>query len=278
MRTGNLMRNVLACVLCGLLLAGCGRVDNPYQVDTVVRIPVDPTDVPAQPEETVPPTETEAPTEPAEQTDAPEETEAPAATAGKNESSGKKSASQKKPASSKKPSSGSSKEPVKSTEPAQTEAPATVAPTEIPPTEVPETEPPTEPPYDPSDYSIGSLEKTVLKEINAVRTEAGLAELSMDRRLCGIAALRAEEAGAVWSHTRPDGRDYASAMADYGFGFSMSAENLAHSTGSGDGAAIVAKWMDTGSGQNILSENFTTVGIGISRAGGVTVVACLLAG
>ena len=281
------MRKILILILCGLLLTGCGRGENPYQVDTVIRIPVDPTEAPTLPEETALPTEmpTEAPTEaPAEApTEVQEETQAPEATEEKSGSSGKKP---EQTSSGKKPSGGS-KEPAKATEPKVTEPkltePKLTEPklTEPPATELPTeaaTESPAEKPFDPSGYSVGSLEKTVLQEINRFRQEAGLEELSMSKTLSGIAALRAREAGEVWSHTRPDGRDYSTAMSDYSFSFTVSAENLAHSTGSGDGAAIVAKWMDTDSGRNILNEEFTAAGIGIYRSGDVTFVACLLVG
>lgn len=49
----------MICLLCLVLLAGCGRSENPYRVDTVVQIPVNPTEetlpeitVPAEPEPT----------------------------------------------------------------------------------------------------------------------------------------------------------------------------------------------------------------------------------
>lgn len=269
---------MIAVFLCGVLLTGCGQAENPYRVDTVVRIPVDPTDAP-----------TEAPTEPEEppastETDESTETQAPTeVTEGNTESSGKKTTSSPKSSSTTKTSTGSKKsdsavkqESTKTTEAAEPEQ--TAVPETEPPAEASETTAQTEPPYDPSDYSVGSLEKAILKEMNAYRVEAGLNELSISRKLSGIAALRAEEALAVWSHTRPDGRSYTTAMSDYGYGFGTSAENLAHASGSGDAAAMVAKWMDTDSKDNILNENFATAGIGVYRSGGVTLVAVLLVG
>ena len=240
---------ILCCVAL-LALAGCGRED-PYRVDTVIRIPVDPTEAPTeQPTgetESVPPV-TEEPTEEAPTETVPEET---------------KSAGEKKPSSSgnRKPSGSGSTQ----TEPVATEPPAT--------------EPPeTEGAYDPAGYAVGSLEYAILDAINGYRVEAGLPELTLSTRLCGIAALRAEEVSRVWSHTRPDGRHYTSAMSDYGYGYGVSAENLAYASGSGDGAAMVSKWMDAGNRDSLLNPDFTTAGIGVYRSGGVTYVANILIG
>lgn len=222
-------RFVVIALLCAML-TGCS--ENPYRVDTVVRIPVNPTEAPT---ETAAPA-TELPTEIPETT-APA-TEPPAA----------------KPASGK---SGKQEKPKpKSTEP--------------------ETEPPTEPTFSPSNYSVGSLEKAVLKKMNGSRTDEGLEKLSLSSKLCGIAALRAREAAQSWSHTRPDGRSYTSAMGDYGYGYGTSAELLA--AASGDASSIVKKWMKTDSKNDILSESYTTAGIGVYRTGGTTYVCALLVG
>ena len=271
------MKKILTVFVCLALLVSltaCGR-EAPYRVDTVVRIPVDPTEAPA--EVTVEP-ETEAPTQP-------EETEEPVA---ETESSEKKPSDSKnhsnKNSSNKKPASGNQSTEPAATQPPATEPPAAEAPatepemTEPPRTEPEETAPATEPPYDPSPYSVGSLEYAILAEINTARVENGLSELSLQTRLCGIAAIRAEEISRVWSHNRPDGSYYTSVLAEYGYGYGTSAEHLCYVSGSGDGAAIVSKWMNAENRDSLLDAAFTTVGIGIYRNGGVTYVACILTG
>lgn len=261
---------LLCCIFACAALPGCGEENNPYRVDTVVRIPIDPTEAPTEAEQT----------ESGETEEATEEAE-PDRSASGSKSSGSKSTSGSKTTSGSKSSSSAS---TKSTEPAATEPPATEAPateppaTELPVTEPPETIPATEAPYDPSGYSVGSLEYAILDQLNAYREEAGLPALSMSRKLCGIAAVRAEEISRVWSHSRPDGRNYASVMSDYGYGYSKAAENLVYVSGSGDAAAIVSKWMSADNKESILSESFTTAGIGVYRSGGVTYVANLLVG
>lgn len=279
-------RKLMAVICCVILIAalpGCGGPENPYKVDTIVQIPVAPTEpaTEAPTEEMTEPAETEPP-EMTEETAEP--TEKPASSSAKP-SGGKTSSS-----GNKKPSSGkteSTKPVEQETEPAPTEVPVTEVPaTEAPATQPPtepatepeETAPPTEAPYDPSNYTIGSLEYAILDQLNAYRAEAGLPGLSMSTKLCGIAGLRAREIHEVWSHTRPDGRNYTTAMSDYGYGYSIAAENLVYVSGSGDAAAIVAKWMSAANADDILNESFTTAGVGVYRSGGVTYVANLLVG
>ena len=155
------------------------------------------------------------------------------------------------------------------------EAPAT----EPSKTEPPVTEPePTDPPlYDISGYSVGSLEYAMKDAINGYRTAAGLGELSLNSRLSAIASCRGYEISRVWSHTRPDGRSYQTVLSDYGYGGSAQ-ELLVYVSGSGDGQAIIDKWMASDSHKDLLLGSYSTVGIGVYRTGGYTYVACLLTG
>ena len=270
----------MLCWLAGLLLlSGCVMLqayENPYRVDSVIQIPVDPTDTPTAPAspQTEPEEQTEEPTEVTE----PAEEETVSAT---KPDSGSKTSTSSKTSSGSKTAAGSSS---KTTEPVQAQSEETVPPeTEPEQTLPPETEPPTEPPtvlaYDPSGYTVGSLEYAVLEQINAYRAEAGVAALSMDTSLCKVASVRAFEISALWSHTRPDGRDYSTVLSDYGYGCGTTAENLTYMSGDGDAAAMVARWMRSESSKSsLLSESFTTAGIGIYASGGVTYLANLLIG
>lgn len=238
------------------MLSGCGNLtENPYRVDTVVLIPVDPTE---------PNAETEPVADETEMVTEPEETQGNTNSSGKSNSSssGKSSSSGNKGSSS----GNKNSSPAKETEPKETRPPAT---------EPPETE---APPCDPSNYGVGSLEYAVLDAINAYRAEAGAAALSLDTKLSGIAALRAREVKQVWSHSRPDGRDFASALSDYGYGYTTASESLIHAVGF-DAQAMVDKWMssDSNSG-SLLNGSLATAGIGVYQSGGVTYVAAILVG
>lgn len=150
--------------------------------------------------------------------------------------------------------------------------------TQEPEAEVPATEPPaTEPPlYDISGYVVSSLEYDMLNRINEYRLENDLDELWLDEYLCAIASCRSYEASLTWSHTRPDGRSYATVLSDYGYGGGAAGELLGYATG--DGAAIIDKWMSSESHRSLLMGGSSTIGIGIYYAGGVIYVACLLIG
>ena len=139
-----------------------------------------------------------------------------------------------------------------------------------------ETEPPL---YDISGYVVGSLETAMMDEINRYRSEEGLSALGKSSRLCAIASARAYEACQSWSHTRPDGRNYTTVFGDYGYGCSISAENLLYTSGGEDAATLVSKWMGSdGNRSNLMNAGFTTVGIGIYKANGYVYIACLLVG
>lgn len=278
-------RLIIWLLIAVLTFSGCSsaRQADPYRVDTVVHIPVDPTDAPTEePTDatTEPPTEapseapTDAPTEPKETT--------PKTTSSKSSSSGKSSTSSGKGSSSSSKGSSSSSSKNNSTskkEPAVTQPPATAAPETLPPETVPPTEKAAEPPYNPASYGVGGLEYAIVGELNASRVDAELSELSLDGYLSGIAYLRAKEASSSWSHTRPDGRSYKSALSDYGYGYGAAAELMVYVAGSGDAASITAKWMNSESHrENILSGSFSTAGIGVYSAGGMTYVVCLLVG
>ncbi len=249
-------RLIVLLLAAALMLGGCAAAqDDPYRVDTVVRIPVNPTEAPTEPPETQvqitepPAVETEAATEPPTQ---PKET---TSTSTGKSNSGKSSTSSKNQTGTK----------------TETPPPATEPEVTAPP--------PTEAPFDPSSYDVGSLEYGILDELNAYRTAEGEGTLSISSKLSGIAALRAREGKRSWSHTRPDGRSYSSALSDYGYGYSDVTELMVHVSGSGDAASIAAKWLDSDShSANIRSSSFSKAGIGVYRSGGMTYVVCLLVG
>lgn len=145
-------------------------------------------------------------------------------------------------------------------------------------TQPPATEPPvTEPPvYDINDYRMGDLEYEILDRINEYRAEAELEALWLDTWLCAIASCRSYEVSFVWSHTRPDGRSFATVLDDYGYSAGAVQELLVYDTGSGEAAAIVDRWMESGTQRELFLGDCTTAGIGVYRTGGLTYVTCLL--
>ena len=253
------MSKIAGLLLIAILivsLVGCGLrgvEKDLYRKDTVIYIPADPTTEATEQraEATIP--------EPTETIEKPEVWFFPSVAEKLNPST-----------TTTTPSSGSSSKP--STK--ETEAPTMVT---VPPTTNPaETEYQI---YDISDYVVGYLENAMMDQVNSHRREAGLTELQKSDRLSAIASVRAYEACLSWSHTRPDGSDYATVFQDYGFSAGTVGENLLYTSGNEDGAILVSKWMGAETNRdNLLYEGFTTVGIGIYEANGYVYIACLLAG
>lgn len=172
---------------------------------------------------------------------------------------------------------------IKTTKPASTKA---TRATEPPETTVPETtgesQQMTEPteegtdPYDISGYTCGNLEYGILDAVNAGRREAGMPELTLDHRLSAVASVRAYEASGSFSHTRPDGRDFSTVLADYGYGYGHAGENLLQCSDGYSAADMVALWMGSaGHRANILDPEAATLGVGVYRSGGMVYVAAI---
>ena len=106
----------------------------------------------------------------------------------------------------------------------------------------------------------------VLDAVNVERTKRNLRPLSMAKDLLGEAYLRAQELPKRFSHTRPDGSKCFTVMSNPG---SYQGENIA--AGQVNAAAVVKAWMNSPNHkENILSPNFTELGVGYYEATGAT--------
>ena len=104
----------------------------------------------------------------------------------------------------------------------------------------------------------------VLELVNVERTKRGIAPLQMDSVLLDAAMQRGIELSVKYSHTRPNGTDGADIVAWR----RIVGENIA--AGQIDAEEVVADWMDSpGHRNNILSESFRSVGMGMFESGGV---------
>ena len=254
------MKKIIPILLAILLLAGC-KIETDIRPDTIVDIPLDPTE-----EVTEPVTEevTEAPTE------APTESPTEAPTEPPTEKATEKPKSSSKGTSSKKPSSGSSSK--KETATKATEA---TNPTE-PPTEPP-TEAPTKAPSKPTgSYSATKLDKAIIAAVNEARAEAGLSELATSKKLTNAAAQRAFELSTHWSHTRPNGSDFATVLKEFGISGSSPAECLYYDAGSFSADDVIELWISTNN--TIFSEQSDTFGVASYTEDGVTYICALFIG
>ena len=102
----------------------------------------------------------------------------------------------------------------------------------------------------------------------------------MDHTLCALGAIRAYECVESFTHTRPDGRGAFTVISDYGYWIWSHLDERIHrgTTGLPSGT-IVKGWMYTADfSADILSPDFTHIGIGVYDNGGSTYIVCFFAG
>ena len=103
----------------------------------------------------------------------------------------------------------------------------------------------------------------VLDLINEARQNAGLRPLRMDTGLLNCAMKRAAESLVYTNekHTRPNGKKYRSILDENNIEYGKMGENIAG--GYTDAAEAMEAWMSSDAHKkNILSEDFTAIGIG----------------
>lgn len=104
----------------------------------------------------------------------------------------------------------------------------------------------------------------VVKLVNEARAEAGVPALVLDVNLRKAAQVRAAECVGTFSHTRPDGTSYKTAIQQAGVESKYTGENVA--TGHTSPKQVVDRLMKSdGHRANILNPNFTKIGIGLEK-------------
>jgi uncharacterized protein YkwD len=156
---------------------------------------------------------------------------------------------------------GSTNTPVPTKAPTPTKAPApTKAPT---PTKAPApTKAPTPTKAPVNNSGISSYADQVLQLVNQERAKAGLSAFTTNSTLTAAANLRAKETVQSFSHTRPNGSSFSTALKEYGVSFRTAGENIAY--GQRSPQEVVNGWMNSpGHRANILNANFNKIGIGV---------------
>ncbi len=108
------------------------------------------------------------------------------------------------------------------------------------------------------------FEREVIRLVNIERAENGLPGLALDEEIGKAADIRAKEIGEVFSHTRPDGSECFTVFTELGIKHGWAGENIAF--GYRTPADVVEGWMNSsGHRANILSENYTKIGVGFDN-------------
>jgi len=113
--------------------------------------------------------------------------------------------------------------------------------------------------------SVYSEAFAILEILNARRAENGLPALKMDEDLLEAAMLRAAECNVYYSHTRPNGTSCFTAFPSQA---GSAGENIA--IGHESAQQVMEAWMNSsGHRANILSDSFSSAGIGVFAHNGV---------
>jgi len=115
-------------------------------------------------------------------------------------------------------------------------------------------------------HDLAAFTEEVYRLTNNERANVGVAQLEKMPILAEAAVVRAYEIIKSFSHTRPDGRTFATALDEKNIPYQIAGENLA--AGQRDPAEAVKAWMDSPSHRDaILDSDFTKIGIGVTMDG-----------
>lgn len=101
----------------------------------------------------------------------------------------------------------------------------------------------------------------VVELVNEERAKAGLKPVTLQKNISAAAQVRAQETEVSFSHTRPDGTKFTTALAQAGVTYRGAGENIAW--GQRTPEQVMNGWMNSaGHRANILNEKFTSIGVG----------------
>lgn len=138
--------------------------------------------------------------------------------------------------------------------------PETTPPSED--TSTPESKPETSTPENkPEADKELTFAEQVVELVNQERTKASLNAVTLDQNIASAALVRAKEIETSFSHTRPNGSKFSTALTEQGVTFKGAGENIAWGQKSPE--AVMQAWMNSeGHRANILNKNFTKIGVG----------------
>lgn len=108
----------------------------------------------------------------------------------------------------------------------------------------------------------------VVALVNEERAKQGLNALTIDADVTAAAQVRAVEIREAFSHTRPDGTNFSTALKEQNISYRRSGENIAWGQTSPE--KVMEAWMNSeGHRTNILNPKFTSIGVGYNQVNGV---------
>ena len=113
-----------------------------------------------------------------------------------------------------------------------------------------------------------STEQEILKLVNAERSKQGLSPLTLNWELSRVAKFKSEDMrdNNYFSHNSPTYGTPFQMMKSFGITYKSAGENIA--AGQQSSAEVMQSWMNSsGHRANILSENYTQLGVGKAIGG-----------
>lgn len=129
-------------------------------------------------------------------------------------------------------------------------------------------------PVESTDSFIAEIEQQIFQSVNAERAKAGLSALSYNNTMQKYARIKSKDMGdrGYFDHKNPEGQLITAQMQKDGVKYNAWGENIAYISGMSGNSAIANKfmtnWMNSdGHRANILSTNFSSIGIGVYKIG-----------
>ena len=127
--------------------------------------------------------------------------------------------------------------------------------------DAPDNNQPENPSLPDTDTENADFVRQVVDLVNRERAKAGLSPVTADTSIQAAAQVRAKEIEKSFSHTRPDGSSFSTALTQQGVTYRGSGENIAW--GQKTPEQVMNGWMNSeGHRANILNKNFTKIGVG----------------
>lgn len=132
---------------------------------------------------------------------------------------------------------------------------------EQPSPEQPSPETPEQPDSETPEQSEHVYVQRVVELVNEERAKAGLSPVTLQKDVTKAAQVRATEIVQSFSHTRPNGSSFSTALQEAGVSYRGSGENIAW--GQKTPEQVMEGWMNSaGHRTNILNAKYTSIGVG----------------
>lgn len=125
-----------------------------------------------------------------------------------------------------------------------------------------------------SEKFMAQVEQKIFEKVNAERAKAGVSKLSYNKTMEKYARIKSQDMGdrGYFDHKDPQGNLITVKMKNDGVNYKAWGENIAYIGGVSDADALanqfMTNWMNSqGHRENILSKNFSSIGVGVYKMG-----------